>query len=120
MTNLENFYLNQQEPNKGTYLTLRDIILNLDSNITHSLKYGMPFFSYKKKMFCYFWKDKKTNEPYIGLVEGNRIKHISLEKGNRSRMKILRINPAKDIPIKTVTIILNEALYFYRKGIITS
>ena len=38
--------------------------------------------------------------------------------GNSSRMKILRINPQKDIPIKTIQTLLNQALYFYKKGII--
>ena len=30
---------------------------------------------YQQKMFCYLWTDKKTHEPYIGIVEGNKIDH---------------------------------------------
>jgi hypothetical protein len=78
----------------------------------------MPFFSYKNKMFCYLWVDKKTGEPYIGFVEGNRMQSKLLEQGNRSRMKILRINPNQDLQIKTIQKLLNEALDFYRKGTI--
>ena len=114
----ENFYLDQTEPTKSTLLVLKDIIISLDTHITNSWKYSMPFFCYKGKMFCYLWKDKKTNEPYIGIVEGNRINHPSLEQGNRARMKILQVNPNIDIPIDLIENILNQALDFYRNGII--
>ncbi len=113
------FYLSKEEPTKSALLVLRDIIKNCDTeNITHQLKYGMPFFSFKGKMFCYLWTDKKTDEPYIGFVEGNRMGYPELEQGNRSRMKIFRINPNVDIPIKRIELIINEALDFYRNGII--
>ena len=35
MTALENFYLKQDEPTKGTLLALREIILRLDKDITN-------------------------------------------------------------------------------------
>ena len=117
-TKLDQFYLRQEEPARSTFLALSSHILTLDINISTELKYGFPFFSYKGKMFCYFWKDKKTTEPYIGIVEGHRINHPLLEKGNRSRMKILRINPNLDLPLPIINEILNEALDFYRNGII--
>jgi len=118
LSEIDNFYLNQKEPLKSTLIALRKIILSLDSNISNSLKYKMPFFCYKGKMFCYFWVDKKTKEPYIGVVEGNRIDHPLLEKGNRTKIKIFRILMNEDIPIDSITEILNIALDFYRSGLI--
>ncbi len=119
MTNdLENYYLDKKEPIKSCLLALRSIITAHDVNITNAWKYRMPFFCYKEKMFCYLWVDTKTGEPYIGIVEGGRIEHPLLEQGNRMRMKILRINPNKDLPIKTIKQILNQALEFYRNGTI--
>ena len=115
---LKNFYLNQQEPNKSCLLALRDIIQAQDEYITETIKYGMPCFCYRKKMFCYLWTDKKTNEPYILMVEGKYLNHPSLEIGNRSRMKIFRINPNKDLQLDTIELILNQALDLYRKGMI--
>ena len=44
-------------------------------------------------MLCYFWKDKKTQEPYIGICRGNEIDHPLLEAGNIKKMKIFRVNP---------------------------
>ncbi len=61
---LDNFYLQQSEPTQGCLLALREIILKQDKNITAELKYGMPFFCYKGKMFCYLWVHKKYKQPY--------------------------------------------------------
>ena len=114
----DNFYLNKEEPNKSCLLALRKIILQQENHITETVKYGMPCFCYKQKMFCYLWTDKKTDEPYILMVEGKHLDHPSLEVGERSRMKILRINPNKDLPKKTIERILQQALDVYRKGIV--
>lgn len=115
---IDRFYLEKEEPVKSCLLALREIVLNLDENITTSWKYKLPFFCYKGKMFCYFWIDKKTKEPYIGIVEGNRIEDPALEQGDRKRMKILRVDPNEDFSIETIELILNQALDFYRNGII--
>ena len=115
---IDNYYLNKEEPNKSCLLALRSIILEQDSNVTETQKWGMPCFCYKKKMFCYLWTDKKTNEPYILLVEGKHLDHPELEEGNRSRMKIFRINPEKDLPLQTIELLLNNALNLYRNGTI--
>ncbi|MBT8196023.1 MAG: DUF1801 domain-containing protein [Bacteroidia bacterium] len=118
ISEIDKFFLNQTEPNKSCLLALRKIILEQDANVTETKKYGMPCFCYKKKMFCYLWTDKKTEEPYILFVEGKRLEHPKLEAGNRSRMKIFRVNPKKDLPVKTIKSLLNEALDLYRSGTI--
>ena len=115
---LHYYYLNKEEPNKSCLLALRSIILNQDTNISETQKWGMPCFCYKKKIFCYLWTDKKTDEPYILMVEGKYLDHLKLEVGERSRMKIFRVNPNKDLPIKTIQTILQKALDIYRTGII--
>lgn len=116
--NILDFYLSKEEPNKSCLLALRDIILQQDNHITETQKYGMPCFCYKQKMFCYLWTDKKTDEPYILMVEGKHLDHPALETGERARMKILRVNPGRNLPIKTITNILQAALDVYRKGIV--
>ncbi len=115
---LQNYYLQKQEPTKSCLLALRSLILEQDKQVTETQKYGMPCFCYKHKMFCYLWTDKKTDEPYILMVEGKLLHHPALEAGDRSRMKILRVDPAKDLPIETIKDILKSALELYKKGII--
>jgi len=114
----DNYYLTQEEPNKSCLLALRKIILEQDAAVTETHKYGMPCFCYQKKMFCYLWTDKRTKEPYLLFVEGKHFDHPELEAGNRSRMKIFRIDPNKDLPLETIELLLNQALGLYRNGTI--
>ena len=115
---LDTYYLNKKEPNRSSLLALRNIVLRQDLNITETQKWGMPCFCYKKSIFCYLWTDKKTDEPYILMVEGKHLDHPELEAGKRSRMKIFRVDPMKDLPLKTIEIILQKSLNLYREGIV--
>jgi len=89
-----------------------------DKHITAAWKYGMPFFCYKEKMFCYLWVHKKTHQPYIGIVEGKSINHPNLILEKRSRMKIMLFDPNKDLPVTMITIILKQAINLYIEGIV--
>ena len=115
---LHQYYLNKEEPNKSCLLALRSIILYQDTNIMETQKWGMPCFCYKKKMFCFLWTDRKMDEPYILLVEGKYLDFPELENGERSRMKIFRVNPNQDLPILTIENILQKALELYKNGTI--
>lgn len=114
----ENFYLSKDEPQRSCLLSLRHIILKQDEFITETVKYGMPCFQYKTKLFCYLWTDKKTEEPYILFVEGKHLEDSNLEKGSRAKMKIYRVNPKKDLPLKTIVQLLSEALNLYKTGVV--
>ncbi len=115
---LDRYYLNQGEPNRSCLLALRDILLRSDPHVSETRKWGMPCFCYQKKMFCYLWTDKKTSEPYLLFVEGKHLDHPDLEEGNRSRMKIFRVDPTTDLPIETIQSLIDDALDLYRNGTI--
>jgi len=118
MSEKDNFYLKYNEPIRGCLLALKNIILLHDENITTEWKYGMPFFCYKGKMFCYLWVHKKQQKPYIGIVEGNKIEHPELIKEKRSRMKIILFDANNDLPLNTINFILQQAIDLYKTGII--
>ena len=115
---IDHFYTQKEESVKSCLLALRDIILMQDKHITAAWKYGMPFFCYKEKMFCYLWVHKKTHQPYIGIVEGKSINHPNLILEKRSRMKIVLFDPNKDLPVTMITIILKQAINLYIEGIV--
>jgi len=102
LTDHDNYYLNQKKTYKSCLLTLKEVILDLDKNITPQWKHTLPFFYYKKRPFSYFWKDKNTQEPCIGICRGNEIKHPLLEAGNRTQIKIFRIKPTEDLDIENI------------------
>ncbi len=111
---IDHFYFKQQEPLKSCFAALRQIILQYDPAITEAMKYKMPFFCLKGKMFCYLWKNKITGKPYIGIVEGKRIDHPALIMEKRARMKIMLIDESADIPVDQIYEILKMAAEFYK------
>ncbi|HZE86218.1 MAG TPA: DUF1801 domain-containing protein [Puia sp.] len=110
---IDRFFLDKEEPAKSCLLALREFILGYNEQITEAWKYKMPFYCFKGKMFCYLWVDKKTHQPYLGIVEGNKIDHPLLIMEKRARMKILLIDAEKDLPLKTIRTILSRALRLY-------
>ena len=118
MKQLDDFYFKQEEPIQGIFLALKEIILKQDKDITNVLKYGMPFFCYKGKMFCYLWIHKKFKQPYLAIVEGKHFDEPFLIQENRSRMKIMLLNTDEDLPIEKIETILEKALNLYKLGII--
>jgi hypothetical protein len=115
---LDNFYLQKEEPIRSCLLAMREIILSQDADVSAAWKYGMPFFCYKGKMFCYLWVHKKHKQPYIGFVEGKRLEHADLIIESRSRMKILLIDANKDLPIKAINALLKKAILLYKTGVV--
>lgn len=109
----ESIYSKWEEPQLGCLLAMRQIILKMSDDITETTKYGMPCFCYRDKHFCYLWADKKTKQPYILMVDGNRIDHPMLKQGDRKRMKILKVNPEEDLPVEGILEILAAALKLY-------
>ncbi|HTE25923.1 DUF1801 domain-containing protein [Flavitalea sp.] len=110
MRNIDSFYLGLNEPVKSCLEALRTIILKHDSQISESMKYGMPFFSIHKKMLCYFWKEKKNGLPYIGFKEAKSLPFPWLEIGDRSTISVMYIDPYSDLPLKKLRQTLKAAI----------
>lgn len=115
---LDDFYLRNEEPVRSCLLALRTLVLKQDQDISAAWKYGMPFFCYQGKMFCYLWVHKKLRQPYIGIMEGKRIDHPDLILEKRTRIKIILFDPEQDLPIDKIETILNQAIGLYKSGII--
>lgn len=109
---LQEFYLKQEEPNQSCFVALKEIILQSSPHLTEEWKYKLPFFYFKGKVFCYLWKDKKTNIPYIGFMQ-HGLEDDSLFKGDRKRVQILSVNPEEDIDIETINRVLEKAIVIH-------
>jgi len=113
LSQLEKYYAEKEEPLQSAFLSLRKIILDFDEEIKESWKYQVPFFTYKNKLFCYFYKKKNTKLPYIGFAKGGLMSHTSLEQGDRKKMKVYHFDPNEDIHLQEVLELLKEAKSFY-------
>ena len=110
---IDDYFLQKEEPIKSYLLALRQVILTYDRNITETWKYGMPVYCYNRKMMCYLWTHKKYRQPYLGIVEGQKINHPDLIVEKRARMKIMLFDPEKDLPMETIHDILKTVVAFY-------
>lgn len=114
MKEIDTYFLNAEEPAKSCLLVLRSFILALDPNVTEAWRYRMPFYLYNGKRFCYLWVQKKNGFPYVGIVDGKLVHHANLIQEDRSRMKILLLDPQKDIPVKVLRSVLHASLKLYK------
>jgi len=110
---IDEYFNRQDEPIKSCLDFLRGYILKFNPNLTEAWKYGMPFFCINGKMCCYLWMHKKYKLPYIGVVEGKRLNHPDLLQEDRARMKILLVDPTKDLPLDVINEVLNMMLALY-------
>jgi hypothetical protein len=114
MRPFDRYFLEKEDPVKSCLLFLREHIGKQSPHIAEAWKYGMPFFCYDGKMFCYLWVHKKYKQPYIGIVEGKKINHPDLLQEKRTRMKILVIDHTKNIPIRKISSILKMVIALYK------
>jgi hypothetical protein len=68
LTPLDNFFAQQPEPAKSCMEYLRAYIIKQSPYITEEWKYGLPFYYYNGKMFCYLWTHKKYKQYNIILL----------------------------------------------------
>ncbi len=69
LSQLNQFYLEQSEPNRNYFLALREFINNYDEQISEEWKYKLPFFTTKTSPSVIFGKFKKQDNPILELLE---------------------------------------------------
>ncbi|MGH1366495.1 MAG: DUF1801 domain-containing protein [Calditrichia bacterium] len=113
---LQEFYFSQPKPLRSCFFALRDTILRFDDAITEEWKYRLPFFYLNGKSFCYLWKDKKTQQPYIGIHKGAQLEHPSLVAGDRTYIKVLPVDVDADIPETSIYEVLEMAREMHERS----
>ncbi|MFK8038423.1 MAG: DUF1801 domain-containing protein [Crocinitomicaceae bacterium] len=113
LTELETFFRLKPEPQQSCLYFLRSKLTSFDPNIRETYKWKLPFYTYKGKMFCYLWMDKKNDYPYVCFTKGGEMHHPELIQGDRKKMKAFYINPYEDIDIETLDELLSYAVSLY-------
>ena len=112
---IDNYFLEKEGSVRECMLFLRSYILSFDGRLTEEWKYRMPFYYYKGKMLCYLWTNKKSGEPYLGIVDGNLMDRPQLLQEKRNRMKILPIDSKNEIPMLIIDSLLSDMLKLRQK-----
>lgn len=108
MNPLNEYYFGQPEPSRSILLYLREMILNSDENVSEMLSFGLPFFKYKGKMYCYFNFHKKYRKYYISFHKGKELNYPELLHEDRKLFKILLIDEEQDLPAELISAILKD------------
>lgn len=109
MKKLDEYYQRLEEPMRGCHLAIRQVLLNLDEQIEETWKWSTPFFTYRKKMLCYLWIDKKDRFPYLGIYGGDLLNHPALVQMHQAKIRKLVINPQEDLPVVTLQEVIGQA-----------
>ncbi len=107
---LQDYYLTLPEPTQGCFLAVRDYILAYDPLIAEAWKYRTPFFCYRGRIMSYLWINRKTQQPYLGVMDGKLIEHPQLRSEGRARVKVLSLDPAGELPLDVIDFVLQQSI----------
>ncbi|MES2565915.1 MAG: DUF1801 domain-containing protein [Bacteroidota bacterium] len=113
MESIDHFFLSVPEPQQSALLFLRQFMIK-EMKLEEHIKFNTPFYNFKGKWFCYIsYSAKRKHEIYIGFVKGYLMEFPNLESEGRKQIKVYRIDPEKDIDVKSLKKItaLQKKLY---------
>jgi hypothetical protein len=106
---IDTWFLSHETTVAACLQQVRQWLLTHPAGITETWNYSMPFYRINNERLVYLWFHKQLRQPYIGFVDGNQLDHPDLLAEKRSRMKILLLNPAADLPMETIAHLLQQA-----------
>ena len=112
----EEYILRQPEHFQDIILYLCAVVEQVEPEVELLFKWGLPFYYYKKKPFCYLNPIKKENAIDLCFMKGHELKkHRDLMiVENRKIVTSLRYNDLKNIDSKVLNEVLTEAIYLYK------
>ena len=111
---LENYYLKQNEPFRGSLFALKQIIMGVSDHITHERKYQIPFFCYKGKKIGFLWMNRK--KLILGFVTDKRILPQVAGIRQKDQMEMIQIDPTADLPKELIVSKLQDLIGKYEKN----
>ncbi|MBQ0769125.1 MAG: DUF1801 domain-containing protein [Bizionia sp.] len=107
----ENYIVNAPLPYRDILFHLQLLVENTLPGIVLKNKWGMPFYYYLDKPFCYFNMNLKKKYVDVGFVLGHKIQsHKEFQvTENRKKMMSLRYTTTASINDTVLIDILNEA-----------
>ena len=112
----ELYILNQPEPYRSILLHLIAVIQNTLPECTLEYKWGIPYFYYKKKPFCYFNASHKNQFVDVGFAKGFELKSNQqqlMADNGRNTVKSLRYYTLETIDNKVLVEVIEEAMQLY-------
>lgn len=109
---LQHYYEKQETATRECLLALKSIVLSVDENIIHKLKYQIPFFCYSEFNLGFLWVHKK--KILVGFIEDKK-SFSTTEQRTKDKVTTLQINPLDDIPIDDIKQTFQQLIEKYKK-----
>ncbi|MFK7755892.1 MAG: hypothetical protein AB8B53_03050 [Flavobacteriales bacterium] len=110
MSAVDNFILDQEEPQRGLLMILNDLLMN-HSGVNSAIKWGIPVYE-TTKYFCYITPVKKTSYVEICFKDGKLLfdpKQL-LEFQNRKLFKGVMISVLNDELLEDIDDLISESI----------
>lgn len=107
----DEFYIRFKEPYQGCLLALRYLVMKVDDNIIHEMKYQIPLFTYKGKRLAILWVTGK--KLLLGIVTDKSILPVINGKKPRTHYEMIEINPNADLPKEMIVAKVKKQISLY-------
>jgi hypothetical protein len=112
----DRYLLNQPQHYRDILLCIVDVVQHTLPEATLEYKWGIPYFYYKKKPFCYLNASHKKQFVDVGFAKGfqlqNYSNHLVADNG-RNTIKSLRYTALESIDIDVLRAVIQEAEKLY-------
>ena len=115
MSAVENYVLDQEEPQKTMLMILNDLLMS-HGELKSALKWGIPSYE-TTKYICYLTPVKRTECVEICFKDGKLLsdpKHL-LEFQNRKLFKGVMVSELNDELLKDIDDLISEAIALHKK-----
>lgn len=112
----DEYIFNQPEKYKSILLYLIDVVHQTIPNASLIFKWGIPYFYYKNKTFCYLAPNHKKGFVDLGFARGFQLESNQeiLVSKNRNTVKSLRYFNFDSIEQDVLISVLLEAITLYK------
>lgn len=111
----DQYILNQPEKYQSILLYIISVVESKIAGVDLNFKYGIPYFYYHKKPFCYLAPNHKKGFVDVGFARGFLLKENQefLNSENRNTVKSLRYFSLESIDHQVLEAVLEEAKSLY-------
>ncbi|HWR94210.1 MAG TPA: DUF1801 domain-containing protein [Flavobacterium sp.] len=112
----DEYIFRQPEKHQTILFYLIDVVNQEIPDATFNFKWGIPYFYYKKKPFCYLAPNHKKDFVDLGFAKGFQLQNHQefLISENRNTVKSLRYHTLKSIEHQVLIDVIQEAITLYK------
>jgi hypothetical protein len=112
----DDYIYRQSEKHQSIILYLIDVVNQTIPDAILLFRWGIPYFYYQKKPFCYLAPNHKKGFVDLGFAKGFKLQNHQdvLVSENRNTVKSLRYFNINSVEHEVLTAVISEAIALYK------